>query len=184
MPQRPAGCTPSAAATSRSPRPAAGAVSLQAECVVDGRRVILQLATGDPIFPADAPRQYDSRLEERFAREFQRLAPDWDVLREPEPISAGAVLIFPDFALQRRSHPGPRWLVEIAGFWTPDYLARKVALYRAARVSNLVLCIDEARNCADADLPPSALVVRFRRRVDAAAVLRAILERDPPKLVP
>jgi predicted nuclease of restriction endonuclease-like RecB superfamily len=147
---------------------------LRAECVFPGRRLTLQLVTGDPIFPASAPRRYDSRLEERFAREFRRLAPAWDVIREPEPISAGGTLIFPDFALQDRANPARRWLLEIVGFWTPDYVARKLALYRSARLSNLILCIDEDRNCADADLPPEALVVRFRRRVDAAAILRVV----------
>jgi predicted nuclease of restriction endonuclease-like RecB superfamily len=147
---------------------------LHAECVLDGHRLTLQLATGDPIFPATAPRQYDSRIEERFAREFRRLAPEWDVVREPEPIAADRTLIFPDFALQYRSDPGQRWLLEIVGFWTPDYVAQKLARYRQARVSKLILCIDEARNCAEADLPAGALVVRFRRRVDPAAVLDAI----------
>jgi predicted nuclease of restriction endonuclease-like RecB superfamily len=60
--------------------------------------------------------QYDSRLEERFAREFRRVAPDWDLLREPEPIAAEGALIFPDFALQHRSDPSRRWLLEIVGF--------------------------------------------------------------------
>lgn len=153
---------------------------LHAGCVLDGRRLILELATGDPIFPAAAPRQYDSRIEERFAREFRRLAPEWDVVREPEPIAAERTLIFPDFALQDRSDPGRRWLLEIVGFWTPDYVARKLALYREARVAKLILCIDEARNCAEADLPLGALVVRFRRRVDPAAVLRAIRSAEQP----
>jgi predicted nuclease of restriction endonuclease-like RecB superfamily len=147
---------------------------LDAECVVDGRRRILQLATGDPIFPADAPRQYDSRLEERFAREFRRAAPEWDIVREPEPITVDRTLVFPDFALQQRSDPGQRWLLEIVGFWTPDYVARKLAVYRKAQVANLILCVDEARNCAEADLPPEAKIVRFRRRVDPAVVLRAV----------
>ena len=145
---------------------------LRADCVFAGRRLSLQLATGDPIFPAGAPRRYDSRLEERFAREFRRLAPAWDVIREPEPISAGGTLIFPDFALQDRANPARRWLLEIVGFWTADYVARKLTLYRSAHLANLILCIDEDRNCADEDLPPEALVIKFRRRVDAAAVLR------------
>ncbi len=34
---------------------------LRAACDLDGRRLTLQLGTGDPIFPAAAPRQYDSR---------------------------------------------------------------------------------------------------------------------------
>ena len=147
---------------------------LQANCIFGGRRLTLQLGTGDPIFPATAPRQYDSRVEERFAQEFRRLAPDWDVLREPEPITAENTLIFPDFALQHRSNPARRWLLEIVGFWTPDYVARKLASYRNARLSNLILCIDEGRNCAEADLPAGAVVVRFRRRVDPAAVIRML----------
>ncbi len=154
---------------------------LRAECVFHGRRLTLQLRTGDPIFPASAPRRYDSHLEERFAREFRRLAPAWDVLLEPEPITAGGTLIFPDFALQHRSDLGRRWLLEIVGFWTPDYVARKLALYRSARLSNLILCIDEGRNCAEADLPAGALVVRFRRRVDAAGVLRMVETTHCPR---
>ena len=157
---------------------------LQAECVLDGRGLTLELATGDPIFPASAPRLYDSRIEERFTREFRRLAPEWDVFREPEPIAADGTPIFPDFALQQRSDPGRRWLLEIVGFWTPDYVARKLALYRKARVSRLILCIDEARNCAEADLPPGALVVRFRRWVDPAAVLGAIRSAGQPPSSP
>ncbi len=131
-------------------------------------------ATASGIHARQAPRQYDSRVEERFAREFRRLAPEWDVVREPEPIAADGRLIFPDFALQLRSNPARRWLLEIVGFWTPDYVANKLALYRRARLPNLILCIDDHRNCAEADLPSAALVVRFRRRVDAAAVLRLV----------
>jgi len=154
---------------------------LRAECVLGGRRLTLQLRTGDPIFPASAPRRYDSHLEERFAREFRQLAPAWDVIREPEPVPAGSTLIFPDFALRHRSNPARQWLLEIVGFWTPDYVARKVALYRSARLSNLILCIDENLNCAEADLPSGALIVRFRRRVDAAAVLRVVETTDSPR---
>jgi uncharacterized protein len=147
---------------------------LQAECVFQGRRLTLQLGAGDPIFPSSAPRRYDSLLEERFAREFRRLAPAWDVIREPEPIMTASTLIFPDFALQHRSDPTRRWLLEIVGFWTPDYVARKLALYRSACLPRLILCIDEDRNCAETDLPSGARVVRYRRRVEPAAVLRAI----------
>jgi len=43
----------------------------------------LLLASGDPIFLAPAGRLHDSRLEERFASEFRRSAPGWDILREP-----------------------------------------------------------------------------------------------------
>jgi hypothetical protein len=51
----------------------------------------------------------------------------------------------------------PEWPIGLAGIRT-----------------NLVLCIDEERNVGPSDLPAAARVVRYRRRIDPAAVLRAI----------
>ncbi len=48
---------------------------LEATCDIRGRRALVTLATGDPIFPSSEPRPFDRRLEERFARDFARLAP-------------------------------------------------------------------------------------------------------------
>jgi predicted nuclease of restriction endonuclease-like RecB superfamily len=147
---------------------------LRSRVVLRGRQRIFRLASGDPIFPSAEPRRHDSRLEERFATDFRKLAPTWDVIREPEPVEAGGSLIFPDFAIQHRHDRARRWLLEIVGFWTPDYLARKLLQYRAASIANLILCIDADRCCQDGDLPPHAHVVRYRRRVDAAEVHRIV----------
>jgi hypothetical protein len=147
---------------------------LEATCDIRGRRAVVTLATGDPIFPSSEPRRFDSRLEERFARDFARLARDWAILREPEPIDAGGHLFFPDFAVHPRLDPRQRWFVEIVGFWTPEYLANKLERLRRARVSNLVLCVDADRNLGDGDIPPNAALVRYRRRVDAAKVLEVV----------
>lgn len=130
--------------------------------------------TGDPIFPSSEPRRFDSSLEERFARDFARLARDWVIIREPEPVDAGGRLFFPDFAVHPRLDPSRRWFVEIVGFWTPEYIANKLERLRRARISNLVLCIDAERNVADSDVPSNAAVVRYRRRVDAAKVLEIV----------
>lgn len=147
---------------------------IHAACALRGRIVAVSLATGDPIFPAAPPSSFDSRLEQRFAVDVARIAPDWDVIREPEAVRAGPTLIFPDFLLRHRIHPERRVLVEIAGFWTPEYLATKLAHLRRARVTNAILCVDEDRACADGELPPGLSVVRFRRRVDAQAVMREV----------
>jgi len=157
---------------------------LRSQVVLRGRQRVFRLASGDPIFPSAEPRRHDSRLEERFAREFRQLAPGWDVIREPEPVEAGGSLIFPDFALQHREDRTRRWLLEIVGFWTPDYLARKLAQYRAASISNLILCIDADRCCQDGDLPPQARVVRYRRHVDATEVHRIIDPAPAPPPAP
>jgi len=147
---------------------------LTAHAELRGRVHAVTLATGDPIFPSVEPRRFDSQVEERFARDFGRAAPAWALVREPEPVAAGGHLLFPDFAAFPREDPSRRWLVEIVGFWTPEYLAQKLARLREARIENLVLCIDEARNVGEGQLPEGARVVWYRRRVDVRRVLEAI----------
>jgi uncharacterized protein len=150
---------------------------LRAACALRGRLVDITVDSGAPIFPAAAPASFDSLLEERFARDIARLAPDWDVVREPEAVRAGATLIFPDFLLRHRIHPERRVLVELAGFWTPDYLTAKLARLREAdNLPPFILCVDEDRACALGEVPPHLSLVPFRRRVDAAAVLRRVDE--------
>jgi predicted nuclease of restriction endonuclease-like RecB superfamily len=149
---------------------------LRAACALRGRVVDVAVESGAPIFPAAAPATFDSKLEERFARDVARLAPDWDVVREPEAVRAGTTLVFPDFLLRHRIHGARRVLVEIAGFWTPDYLANKLARLRQAELPPFILCVDEERACALGELPASLSVVFFRRKVDAAAVLRRVEE--------
>jgi uncharacterized protein len=153
---------------------------LTARCDVRGRSTIVTLATGDPIFPASEPRRFDSKVEERFARDFGRAAPGWAIVREPEPIDAEGHLFFPDFAVHPRSDPSRRWLVEIVGFWTPDYLTRKLERLRRVRVSNLILCIDQDRQVGDGELPGGAAIIRYRKRVDAGRVLDVVQGRWLP----
>jgi uncharacterized protein len=149
---------------------------VRADCVLREQEATLELRSGDPVFPAEAPKIFDSKLEARFAKDFAKAAPDWDLVREPEPITVGKTIIFPDFSVRHRLCPERRFLLEIVGFWSADYLARKLELLREANVRNLVLCIDQDRQCSDEELPPSARVVRFRRRIDPSAVLAALGE--------
>jgi len=153
--------------------------ALEGVCRVSEGPHLLRLATGDPIAPSIEPRRYDSALEEGFVDAIGRAALEWEVIRDPHPLIAGSGLAFPDFALVHREDPSRRWLVEIVGFWTPDYLARKLAAYRAASAPNLILCLDERRRCSDGELPPGARIVWFRRRIDPQAVLDAIREGRP-----
>lgn len=149
---------------------------LDARCAAGGRELRLALRSGDPLPPVSEPRAYDSRVERTFARDFLRAAPDWDLLREPEPVAADGGLLFPDFALWPRSDPRRRWLLEIVGFWTRSYLERKLRRLRGARIQRLVLCIDAERDCGEDELPADAPVIRYRRRIDVAEVMRALGE--------
>jgi hypothetical protein len=65
-------------------------------------------------------------------------------------------------------------LVEVVGFYTPKYLRSKLDALRAAAAHPLIACIDESLACADGEL--AFAVFRFKRRIDAAALI-AIAER-------
>jgi len=147
---------------------------LVAHCIVRGREVSVHIRPGDPIAVGEPPREYDSRLEERFAREFARANLDWDLVREPEPVDAGGTLVFPDFALVHRRDTTQRFLLEIVGFWTPDYLREKLDRLRAMPHVPTVLCIDRSLNCSAGDLPEHARIVWFQRRIEPSAVMAAI----------
>ena len=138
------------------------------------RRVEVSVVSGAPIFPSKAPKPFDSKLEERFARDFTRLAPDWTLVREPAPVQAEGRLIFPDFAIQHRRDSTRRALLEIAGFWTANYLQDKLRHLRAAGIPGLILCIDARRDCGEEVLPDNARVIRYRRRIDAEQVLELL----------
>jgi uncharacterized protein len=144
---------------------------LRATIVLPHARGDLVLTSGDPLLPAPEPRPFDSALEREFARDFVRLLPDWEVVREPTAIVTGDTLAFPDFELRPRSG-GPSWLCEVAGLRDPGALPNKVALL--TRCPRLVLCLPECH--VTPELRQHPRVVPFRRRVDVHAV-RAVIER-------
>ncbi len=67
---------------------------------------------------------FDSNIEEKFASRFEQSANGWKLVREPDPliVSNGKALI-PDFMFEKH---GRRIYLEIVGFWTKEYLERKI----------------------------------------------------------
>lgn len=149
---------------------------LEAACALGrgGHLTRVLVRAGDPIQVGRELGRYDSKLEERFARDFQRAAPDWDLIREPSPVAVEGTLIFPDFEIVHRHRSSDRWLLEVAGFWTPEYLAQKLRRLRAAKLERFILCIDERLGCGEADLPANAQVIRYRSRIQPDDVLRIL----------
>lgn len=70
------------------------------------------------------PGEFDSELERRFATRFEEIETEWTLERETDIIDLKDTVMIPDFAF---SHPDARQaLMEIVGFWTPDYLQKKL----------------------------------------------------------
>ena len=67
---------------------------------------------------------YDSAVEEKFAKRFEQAETGWRLTREPDPLvlSNGGAFI-PDFMFEKYDK---RIYLEIVGFWTKEYLERKL----------------------------------------------------------
>jgi uncharacterized protein len=106
---------------------------------------------------------FDSQLEADFAAEFHEKLGDergkWQLTREDEVLLLGDTVMIPDFAFTHKEN-GRRALVEIVGFWHPDYLKRKLAKVRVAGRDDLILLVYEGVNLTDdklEDIPGEVL---------------------------
>lgn len=150
--------------------PGCRSFSLRADCHLLGRELTFELDERAPIGRGEPLARHDSNLEATFESDIRRLAPDWDILREPRPLRAAGTMIFPDFALGPRDDPGARVLVEIVGWWTRDYVEKKLARLRATGHSRLITCLD-TRSGRGAGTLEGLDVLPFRKRVDASRVI-------------
>jgi hypothetical protein len=154
---------------------------LRARCDLGRGDGVLSLRSPILLPPASRPRRFDSAVEVRFARDLSRATTAWRVQREPDVVPSGDHLLFPDFVLEHEHDAGRRWWIEIVGFWTTDYLAEKLARYRAAGLDHLILCIQATRQVADSDVPAGARVVRYQRHVAVEEILAIIDEKISPR---
>ncbi|MGC4122721.1 MAG: DUF790 family protein [Myxococcales bacterium] len=90
-----------------------------------GQPVRFDLTSKDGLkSPLPAPEEFDSSVEEAFAKKFGEERRDgWKLERESEVLHEGQTVFVPDFVL--RHEDGTEVLLEIVGFWTPEYLAAK-----------------------------------------------------------
>jgi hypothetical protein len=125
-------------------------------------------------YPPGKP--YDSMLEASFADKWDALKTDWVLEREVDLIPIPGSVMIPDFRLV---HPdGRSFLLEIIGYWRPEYLQKKFAQVRRAQCHNLILAISERLNLDKAgvklnDVP--ARIVWFKDKLLPKSVL-AVME--------
>jgi predicted nuclease of restriction endonuclease-like RecB superfamily len=121
---------------------------------------------------------YDSAIEQSFAQRWEKMAPPWRLEREVDLIPIPGSVMIPDFRLV---HPDGRdVLLEIVGYWRPEYLRKKFAQVRRANVCNLILAISERLNLEKAGVNTNnvpAQVIWFKDKLSPKAVLAALEEQ-------
>ncbi|MFN6479388.1 DUF790 family protein [Nostoc sp. DedQUE07] len=121
-------------------------------------------------YPPGKP--YDSMLEASFADKWDALKSGWALEREVDLIPIPGSVMIPDFRLV---HPdGRTFLLEIVGYWRPEYLQKKFSQVRRAGRDDLILAISERLNLEKAgvklnDVP--ARIVWFKDKLLPKAVL-------------
>jgi uncharacterized protein len=124
-------------------------------------------------YPPGKP--YDSMLEEAFATRWDKLKTDWKLEREVDLIPIPGSVMIPDFRLV---HPDGRvFLLEIVGYWRPEYLQKKFAQVHKSECDNLILAISDRLNLEKAgvkvkDVP--AKVVWFKDKLLPKSVLEVL----------
>jgi len=86
-----------------------------------------------------APALFDSKIEETFARKFGPSRRGWQLLREAVILEAGRALLVPDFVFAHDD--GTEVALEIVGYWTPEYLAEKLAKLERVRGVRLIVAV-------------------------------------------
>jgi predicted nuclease of restriction endonuclease-like RecB superfamily len=124
-----------------------------------------------------AGKTYDSMLEESFAQGWEKLKSEWQLEREVDLIPIPGSVMIPDFRLV---HPDGRvYLLEIVGYWRPEYLQKKFAQVRKAQVNNLILAVSERLNLEKAGVninQTPAQVIWFKDKLIPKSVLAVLDE--------
>jgi predicted nuclease of restriction endonuclease-like RecB superfamily len=114
---------------------------------------------------------FDSLVEEDFARRFKAVDSEWQLRREPEPVIAGQQVIIPDFSFERE---GIKLYMEVVGFWTKEYLQRKIAKLKKAE-ERILLAVDENLACerlTKLEKQKSLNIIYYRKEIALPPVLR------------
>jgi predicted nuclease of restriction endonuclease-like RecB superfamily len=144
----------------------------------DGRRQEFVLDDNAPLVSHYRDQTlYDSLLEETFAKRFDAAKTEWEMERESEIINLKETVMIPDFTFR---HPSGRTaLLEIVGFWRPEYLRRKLEKLRQARRKDLIVAVSRDLNVSEedfADVPGG--VFFFKNRIQPKEVIEHLEQID------
>ena len=123
----------------------------------------------------DADSEFDSSVEEAFALEWGDQPRDgWRLERETEILHVGQTAFFPDFVFVNED--GRRAMLEIVGFWTPEYLNAKFQILNQFRDEQVFLVIAQSLKERVA-IPSEHPAIYYKGAIDVLAVLEMLNSR-------
>ncbi|MGZ4903292.1 MAG: DUF790 family protein [Halobacteriota archaeon] len=157
-------------------------------------RFVLNSEIAEDLFKAqyaeETKERYDSTVEAKFARSFNALRLGWTLKREPELLRAGRYVFLPDFAFEKN---GMKAYLEVVGFWTDEYLKKKLEKLRNVDVKNLLIAVDGSLGCTHFEgvkgqvifynkKVPLKPIVDYLKHVEEHAIAHQVASIDVAKL--
>lgn len=113
---------------------------------------------------------YDSLLEKTFAERFLATESDWEIEREVAIINLKETVFIPDFAF--RHTDGRTALMEIVGYWRPEYLKKKLMKLRRSGRQDMVIAVSANLNVSQDDFTDvPGRVFFFKNRINPKEVI-------------
>ncbi len=116
---------------------------------------------------------YDSAVEKIFGG--LKLG-SWEIRREPTVLKAGKYAFVPDFALER---DGTVVYLEIVGFWTSEYLEKKIGKLKEVR-EPVILLINRKLKCSEKDFPARD-VIFYEKKIPVNEVMQILRRYEAEK---
>ena len=115
---------------------------------------------------------FDSAVEEKFANRFEQAETGWRLIREPDPLvlSNGGAFI-PDFMFEKYDK---KVYLEIVGFWTKEYLEKKLHKLADIFISNDGKKKKKNNNNNNADL----LFIAVNEEFDCSKSFSSIIPKE------
>ena len=116
------------------------------------------------------PNEFDSSVEEAFAKKFGTERDGWQLIREGEILHKNQTTFVPDFVFRHKD--GTEVLLEIIGFWTPEYLSHRRETLRKFQHHNILLAIPESSLKVDVDSANN--IVPYKKALLIKPILEAL----------
>ncbi|MES3162094.1 MAG: DUF790 family protein [Halorubrum sp.] len=163
-------------------RTVAGTAEWRLEATVDDRGTerTMTLTEQDVTVPGVEPLaepDFDSGVEADFAGRFRGLDLDWSLVREPAPLETGTRVMIPDFAFEY-DHADVRLYFEVMGFWTPEYVEKKLSQLADLEAVDLLVAVDESLGVGEAITAHDHRVVTYTGRVRLKPIVDVLREYE------
>lgn len=137
------------------------------------------------ISPADGltshlppPDEFDSDLEAAFAEKWgDQPREGWTLHREAEVLHVGQHVFVPDFVFQHTD--GRRVILELIGFWTPEYLQTKLETLARFADQPVLLAVADSLGDESINWPPGT--IQFKSALRIGDVLERLIEAPSVK---